>query len=142
MALVFTVTRVDVNPLNRQVISTGFGANRQVYALPQIWPFPGPAPSPTVSPHPVAFNLQQNFGLTVTGTFPFNAAWRTTGSKYTVTGTGPGNIVLQSAPSPVPTAGNAVVAQRFTLQNPPAVIAPFKGAGDWTWTISHQPPTG
>lgn len=142
MALVFSVTGVDANLQHRQPVSTGFGSYRSVNDLQGIWPFHEQVPGPTLSPRPVAFNLQREFCLKVTGTFPFNAAWRVPESNYTVTGTGPGDVTLQGTPRLVPKAGDTVDAQGFTLQIPRAVIAPFKAAGEWKWTISHQPPTG
>jgi hypothetical protein len=90
----------------------------------------------------VAFNLQQEFGLTVTGTFSFAADWRVPGSKYIVRGISPDKVILQSDPIDVPPTGDNVLATKFKLHTPSTVIAPFKAEGEWKWIISHQTPTG
>jgi hypothetical protein len=131
----FSVTKVEADPLVRDPVRTGLGAKFHLHIEKKIWPL-----DPAFSCHPVAFNTQKGFGLTVTGTFSFNAAWRVQDSKYIVTGTGPGNVKLQSDPIDVPLVGNEVSAKKFKL--PGLIIAPFKAAGDWKWTIYHQIPTG
>jgi hypothetical protein len=146
MALIFSVDAIDVPEtftFGRVPISTGFNKDWQIINRSRIWPSLTPYPPNTNSSwSPIAFHRQNHdFFLMFSGRFPFSQAWKTPGSAYRVTGT-LGPVVIQSAPVNPPAVGDAVIAAGFTFTGAtvPTVAAPFKCAGDWTWTITHIPP--
>lgn len=136
MALPFTITAIEAPPLGqagRQPISTGFDLTKTIYDGTTIWPSPDPYTDPNLSPRPVAFQFVHPFvRFILHGTFPLPGQYVVTGAL--------GTVQIESLPIQVG-VGGSVLANSFTFIGPsvPNTIAPFKCAGDWTWTITPFP---